>query len=123
MKEFWWRRQQKQEDKSGHQLNHSLMLYNLLERTHSYRFEQPSTNHKKTRQSEEDKYRIIPHPRIAQTEMTDMCKHHENHCKPSHCIDIFYPLFCHFQCKITENSWNSCEFQQKMLLLHYEGTD
>ena len=52
-----------------------------------------------------------------------MRKDYENHGKSSHRINIFYPLFCHFQCKSTENSWNSCEFQQKMLLLHYERTN
>ena len=52
--------------------------------------------------------------------MTHMCKHHENHGKSSHCINIFYSLFCHFACKNTENSWNSCVFRQKILLLHHE---
>ena len=80
------------------------MLSNLLERTLHYRLKHPSTNHKETGQSEEYKYRIISHTGITQTEMTYMRKYHENHCKPSHCINIFYSLLCHFTCKITSFS-------------------
>jgi len=42
--------------------------------------------------------------------MTDMRKHHENHGKSSHCIDVFYPLLCHNLCKGT----NKCAKSQKL---------
>ena len=92
----------------------------LPERALGNWFEQPTANHKETRQSEEDKHGIIPHPWIPQTEMTNMRKHHENHCKSSHRINVFYPLLSHFARKSTEKSWNICAFQQKILLLQHE---
>jgi hypothetical protein len=52
--------------------------------------------------------------------MANMRKHHENHCKSSHCINVFYPLLSHFARKSTEKSWNICAFQQKILLLQHE---
>jgi len=96
------------------------MLSNFLERALRYRFKQPSTNHKETRQTKEYKHSITAHPRIPQTEMAHMRKHNENHSKSSHCINVFYPLLTHFARKSTEKSWNICAFQQKMLLLHHE---
>ena len=96
------------------------MLSNLLERTLRYRFKQPSTNHKETRQTEEYKHSITAHSRITQTEMANMRKHNENHSKSSHHINVFYPLLTHFARKSTEKYWNICAFQQKMLLLHHE---
>ena len=96
------------------------MLSNLLKRALSNRFKQPTTNHKKAGQSKENKHRITSHTRIAQTEMTHMRKHYENHRKSSHCINVFNPLLTHFARKSTEKSWNICAFQQKMLLLHHE---
>ena len=96
------------------------MFCNLLERTLHYRLKQPSTNHKETRQTEEDKHRITTHSRISQTEMANMRKNNENHSKSSHRINVFYPMLTHFARKSTEKSWNICAFQQKMLLLHHE---
>ena len=96
------------------------MLSNLLKRTLRYRFKQPSTNHKETRQTEKYKHSITPHSGIAQTEMANMCKYNENHSKSSHRINVFYPLLTHFARKSTEKSWNICAFQQKILLLHHE---
>ena len=118
MKKLRWRRQKQQKNKGGQQLHHRFMFGNLFERTLGYRLEQPATNHKKTRQSKEYKHRIIAHPRITQTEMAHMRKHYENHRKSSHRINVFNPLFSHFAHKSTEKSWNSCEFQQKIVLLH-----
>ena len=34
--------------------------------------------------------------------------------------NVFYPLFCHYNCKSKEKSWNSWQIQRKILLLHYE---
>ena len=42
--------------------------------------------------------------------MADMCKHHENHRKSSHRIDVFYPLLCHNLCKGT----NKCAKSQRL---------
>ena len=61
---------------------------------------QPAAQHKETRKAEEDKYCIIAHSGISQTEMTDMCKDDEDHCKPSHRIDVCYPLFRHSMAKV-----------------------
>jgi hypothetical protein len=47
-----------------------------------------------------------------------MRKDNENHRKPSHRINVCYPLSCHNLCKNTEKSWNSWQIEGKILLLH-----
>ena len=95
------------------------MLNNCLERIPGYRFEQPATQHEKTRKTEEDKNSIIAHSVISKTEMADMRKHYENHGESSHRIDVFYPLLCHYGCKITEKSPKLWSFSQKILTLRH----
>ena len=85
------------------------------------RFEQPATQHEKTRKTEEDKYRVITHLGISQTEMANMRKHHENHSESSHRIDVSYPLFAHNGCKITEKSPKLWSFTQKILTLRHKN--
>ena len=89
-----------------------------LKRISRYRFEQPTTQHEKTRQTEENKNRIITHPGISKAEMADMRKNHENHRESSHRIDVFYPLLTHYGCKITEKSPKLWSLSQKILTLH-----
>ena len=100
MKEFWRRSQYQQENESWQQLNHRLMSGNGLDRVQGNRREKPATQHKEARKTEEDKNRIIAHPGITETEMTDMRKDDENHCESSHRIDVCYPLFRHSTAKV-----------------------
>ena len=82
------------------------MLGNGLERPLGNRFKQPAAQHKETWQAKEDKYGIKTHLRIIQAKMTDMRKHHKDHRKPSHRIDIFNSSCGHIICKNTEKSRN-----------------
>ena len=109
MKEQGRRSQQKQEDKRRDDLNHELFADYRRKRSRGNRLKQPATKHKETRQAKNDKYRIIAHPRIVQTEMADMRKHDENHCESPHRIDILdsslisHAFILHLGCKITKN--------------------
>jgi len=49
-----------------------------------------------------------------------MRKHHENHRKSSHRIDVCYTLLCHFICKSKEKSWNSWLFREKNVTLQHK---
>ena len=65
-------------------------------------FKQPATDKEETRQTEQEKNIIPPHPHISQAKTTNMRIDNENHGKSSHRINIFYPLFGHYDCKDTE---------------------
>ena len=52
MEELRRRRQKQEEDESWHQLNHCLMPGNSLKGLSGYWFEQPATQHEKTRKTE-----------------------------------------------------------------------
>ena len=65
-------------------------------------FEQPAADKEEARQSEQKEHIIPAHPHISQTKTANMRIDHENHGKPSHRINIFYPLLCHNACKDTE---------------------
>ena len=96
------------------------MSGNCHKRISGCRFKQPATQHKKARKTEEDQNRIITHSGISKAEMTDMCKNHENHGESPHRIDVFYPLFAHNGCKITEKSPKLWSFAQKILTLRHK---
>ena len=123
MEEFWRRGQQQQKNKGWQQLHHRLMANHFFEGPMGDGLEQPATNHKETRQSEEVKHTIESHQRTIHTEITDMSIEYENHCKSSHRIDVFYPLFRHFMGKGTEKSRKSWQFGYKILFLHHERKD
>ena len=120
MKEQGRRSQQKQEDKRRDDLNHELFADYRRKRSRGNRLKQPATQHKETRQTKQNKHRIIAHPRIVQTEMADMRKHHENHRESPHRIDILNSFSGHIFCKSTEKSLDFWIFRQKILLLPYE---
>ena len=90
------------------------------ERTAGNWLEQPAADEEKARQAKQEEDAIEPHRRIAQTEVADMGKDHENHGESPHRIDVFYSLSSHIHCKSNKKSWNSWLFEQKILLLHYE---
>ena len=97
MEEFWRWCQKKQENESRHNLYHKLLVSNLTEWTTTDRLEQPTAQHKETRQTEENKNAVISHSGISQAEMAHMRKNHENHCESSHRIDICYSLLLHLR--------------------------
>ena len=80
----------------------------------------PATDKEETRQTKQEKHIVITHPFIAQAIIANMGKDNENHRRPTHRVNIFYPLFCHYKCKSKEKSCKSWLFHRKMLLLHYE---
>ena len=65
-------------------------------------FKQPSADKEEAGQSKQKKHIIPPHPHISQAKTTNMRIDNENHGKSSHRINIFYPLFGHYDCKDTE---------------------
>ena len=65
-------------------------------------FKQPATDKEETRQTKQKKHIIPTRPHISQTKIAYMRINHENHRKSSHRINIFYPLFGHYDCKDTE---------------------
>jgi hypothetical protein len=97
VEELWRRCQQKQENESWHNLHHKLLVSYLTEWATTDRLEQPTAQHKETRQTEENKHRIIAHSGISQAEMANMCKNYEDHCESSHRIDICYSLLLHLR--------------------------
>lgn len=65
-------------------------------------FKQPSADKEETGQTEQEKNIIPPHPHISQAKTANMRIDNENHGKSPHRINIFYPLFGHYDCKDTE---------------------
>jgi len=111
--------QQKQEDKRRDDLNHELFSGYRRKRSCGNRLKQPAAQHKEARQAKNDKYSVIAHPRIVQTEMADMRKHDENHRESSHRIDILNSLCRHFFCKSTEKRRNTVISSKKLAQLTF----